>query len=210
MVMTGQRAQAVTLEAVAAGLILLSSVVFALQMTAVTPLSASTSSQHIETQLATSAEGALAASVEDGSLERAMLYYNGSSQSFVGATGPDGEYRGSPPENTSFGQRLAWAFDDRGIAYNVDLVYRAGNGTSRQPLFHRGAPSDNAVTASTTVVITDTDPLYRSDENGDGDADPRSLTVAEAASDDDLYMDDVASTSGLFNVVRVEVVAWRI
>jgi hypothetical protein len=197
------RGQAITLEAIVAGLILLSSVVFALQMTAVTPLSASTSSQHIENQLSASAEGLLAASVEDGSLERALLFYNETSSTFIGATYQD-YYAGSPPDN-AFGDRLAWAFDRRGIAYNVYVTYDVGSVGRERRMIYRGQPSDNAVSAQTTVVLTDDAPLYH-DPDTDGVAEPQSGTDLET----DYFMSDQSPTTALYNVVNVEVVVWRI
>lgn len=198
------RGQAITLEAVAAGLVLLSSVVFALQMTAVTPLSASTSSQHIENQLQASTEGLLAATIDDGSLERGLLYYNETSSRFIGASGQRGEYRGSPPDNR-FGRTLNWAFDRRGIAYNVYVTYDAGGADRTRRMYYRGEPSDNAVTARETVTFTDDTPLYN-DTDGDGVAEPRPLTVSDTGG----YLMGDESASGLYNVVTVEVVVWRI
>jgi hypothetical protein len=202
----GERAQALTLEAVVAALLLLSSVVFALQVTAVTPLSASTSSQQIESQLGASAEGVLAASVADGSLRRAILSYNESAAAFVGADGESGEYRSDPPENV-FGQRLGWAFDDRGIAYNVYLTYRSGEGSGQRRFIYRGQPSDNAVVATTNLVLTDGTALYN-DSDGDGRAEARPTTLADLP-DGRFYARNQSGTE-FYNVVRVEVVAWRI
>jgi hypothetical protein len=204
MVGRGERGQAVTLEAIAAGLVLLSSVIFALQMTAVTPLSASTSSQHIENQLEATTEGVLASTVADGSLRRALLYYNESSSRFIGADGRRGEYRGSPPDN-QLGQTLEWAFDRRGIAYNVYVIYDAGGADRTRRMYYRGEPSDNAVTARATIPLADDAPLY-DDTDGDGVAEPRSLTVSDTSG----YLMGEGSTSGLYNVATVEVVVWRI
>lgn len=195
-----ERGQAITLEAVIAGMVLLSSLVFALQMTAVTPLSASTSSQHIENQLEASAEGVLAASVEDDSLKRAILYFNESAASFNNANF-QGYYAGQPPD-IEFGRTLEWAFDRRGIAYNIYLTYDVGGTDRERTMFYRGEPSDNAVSASTIVVLTDDDPLYE----GTPTAEPRSVTVT----DPNFYADDQSTGNRLFNVVKVEVVVWRI
>lgn len=197
-----QRGQAATLEAIVAALILLSSVVFALQMTAVTPLSASTSSQHIENQLEASAEGLLATAVEDGSLKRALLFYNNSTNVFVGADN-DG-YNARPPNNT-FGETLSWAFDDRGIAYNIYVEY-SGSNTGRN-LYYRGEPSDNAVAATTTLVVMDETPMYHHADD-DGVLEPRSYTVSQALPNSSYIPD--ASPGTLYNIVRVEVVVWRI
>ena len=72
------RGQIYTLEAVIAAVLLVSSLVFALQVTAVTPLSASTSNQHIENQQRASASGVLTAAEEAGILQDAVLFWNDS------------------------------------------------------------------------------------------------------------------------------------
>jgi len=61
---TDDRAQAHTLEAFAAAILLVAALTFALQATAVTPLSASTSNQHIENQQRAVATDLLATSAE--------------------------------------------------------------------------------------------------------------------------------------------------
>ena len=201
--MTADRAQAVTLEAILGGLVLLASVLFALQMTAVTPLSASTSSQHIENQLEATADGVLATAVEDGSLEQAVLYYNESAGVFVDST-YQGYYAGEPPNN-EFGRTLDATFDQRGIAYNVYVTYDYRGEDRTRRMIYRGQPSDNAVRSSTTIQITDDTPLYN-ESDADNSADPRPVTVSDTS---DLYMED-QSTTGLYNVVTVEVIVWRI
>lgn len=201
--MRENRGQAVTLEAIVGGLILVSSIVFALQMTAVTPLSASTSSQHIENQLEASTEGVLATSVDDGSLKRAILFYNESSGTFINST-YQGYYAGPPPNNT-FGRTLAKLFDERGIAYNVYVTYDYDGADRSRQMIYRGQPSDNAVRATATVTVVDDTPLYNDTDN-DGIAEPRPVTVSDT---DGFYMED-QSTSGLYNVATVEVVLWRI
>lgn len=98
------RAQVHTLESIVAGLLLMASVVFALQMTAVTPLSASTSSQHIENQQQASAEGVLAAAAESGALRRAVLYWDEQEGTFNGTTDGTAYTVNAPPND--FGTML--------------------------------------------------------------------------------------------------------
>jgi len=196
---TLQRGQVHTLEGVVAALLLVSSIVFALQMTSVTPLSASTSSQHIENQQQATAEGVLANAADSGALEEAVLFWNESADSFHDTRG-ERYYTGKVPPN-ELGDLLDRAFGSRGIAYNVWAVHQAGDGnsTQRQEIVFVGEPSDNAVKTTRTVVLTDDDRLY--DETG-AETDTR---VANAS----FYAPDVASGS-VYNVIRVEVVVWRI
>ncbi|WP_159904911.1 DUF7288 family protein [Salinirussus salinus] len=200
----GDRGQAHTLEAVIGALLLLTSVLFALQSTAVTPLSASTSSQHIENQQQERAQGLLAAAAENGTLKPAVLYWNpdvGENGRFHGTDGDNRYYEGTRP-NVTFAQMLNRTFTSQGIAYNVNFEYRTQSGTDTQRFIYNGVPSDNAVSASWTTVLDDSDHLYTAQGKPDSNA---------RIGDDntDFYIPDTYD-SDLYNVVRVEVVVWRV
>jgi len=197
--MTG-RAQAHALEGIVASLLLLSSVVFALQMTAVTPLTASTSSQHLENQQEATAHGILASAAETGALKRAVLNWNRTSEAFYNTTDV-GYFRRGVPHN-EFGEMLNQSFNRRGIAYNVRLAYFSQD-DQRQiaRLVYQGVPSDNAVEASRTVTLLGSDPLYDHEEK------PTSITLSNS---DANYTIPDTTPENLYNVVRVEVVVWRI
>jgi hypothetical protein len=201
--MVGSRGQAHTLEAIIAALLLLVSVGIALQMTAVTPLSASTSSQHLENQLDQTAKGILASNAETGSLKTAVLYWNTTTESFHNTTGDREYYTENPPENITFGATLNRTLDERNVAYNVYVYYRTGTGQQeRQRMIYRGEPSEHAVTASHTVTIVDSDRLRF--QNG---------TAGDRVDGANFYLPDstpAPGRGGLYNQVRVEVVAWRI
>jgi len=191
-----KRSQALTLEAVTGAILLLVAVGFALQITAVTPLSASTSSQHLENQLQSSTEGILASTAETGALHSAVLYWNESTGEFENAD-EGGYYRTGPPDNR-FGTALANSFSDRNIAYNVVVHYQTATGELRsQRMIYQGEPSDHAVSAARTVLLQDTDNLTAS-------------TPIEVQSAGSFYAPDSAPGERLYNVVRVEVIAWRI
>ena len=192
------RGQAHTLEAFAAGTILLASIVFALQVTAVTPLTASTSSQHIENQQEAVATGLLAAAAENGTLKPTLLYVNNSTGRFHGDTFEGAYVSGGPP--TTFGSRLNQTFRERGIAFNLYAHYQTSErAVRRQPLVQMGGPSDNAISARWTVTLYDDDVLYASDNT------PTNNTLANASS---FYAPD-QHPGQLYNVVEVEVVVWR-
>lgn len=206
-----ERGQAHTLEAVVGAIILLTAIAFALQMTIVTPLSASTSSQHIEGQQRAVAQGVLASAAEEGALHEAVMYWNETAGRYHD-TSSQGFYSDDPPDN-QFGEKLSRAFDEEGIAYNVKVYYQTGNETTRNQVNERlmisqGTPSDNAVSATRTIAIRNDDRLV------DADGSLNETTVNEA---DNFYIrnghSDASGASdghGLYNVVRIEVVAWRI
>lgn len=195
-----ERSQALTLEAVTAAILLLVAVGFALQITAVTPLSASTSSQHLENQLQSSTEGILASTAETGALRSSVLYWNESTAEFNGS-GEATYYRSGPPDN-EFGTALANSFSDRNIAYNVVVHYQTETAAGElqlrsQRMIYQGSPSDHAISASRTVLLQDTDNLTGSQN-------------IEVQSSSSFYAPDSASGEIFYNLVRVEVIAWRI
>ncbi|QLG62801.1 DUF7288 family protein [Halorarum salinum] len=195
------RGQAHTLEAVTAGILLLSTVAFALQVTAVTPLTGSTSNQHIENQQAAMAEGVLDTAAANGTLKPTLLAWNGTAGTFHGAT-RDGYLNGGPP--TPFGGTLNETFRSRGVAMDVTVTFLRGTDLDRVdavPLVNLGAPSDNSAVATTTVTLYDDDRVHDADGNPTG---PR-LDETE-----NFYADDVSPDSPVYNVLRIEVVVWRI
>ena len=118
----GDRGQAYALEAIVTSLILLSGLVFALQATAVTPLSASTSSQHIENQQAATAEGVLATAADDGSLRVAVLNWDDGDGEFHGSDADRSYYTNTAPEN-GFGDLLSRALGIASPGDGADHVF---------------------------------------------------------------------------------------
>lgn len=199
MVVGSDRGQAFTLEGIVAALVLLASVVFALQMTAVTPLSASTSNQQIEGQLGAVSEGVLEQARTNGTLRPALLYWNDSLGAFHNASAKGYYTACATPQ--PFGQLLERTFTDHGVACNVDVQYLTADGDPRiERLVYVGTPTDNAVRATVLVTLYDDDVLY------DADGEPTTTTLA---SSNTFYAPDVANGSRLYNVVQVEVVVWR-
>lgn len=194
--MVSSRGQAFTLEAIVAAMLLMGGLVFALHATAVTPLSASTSSQHIENQHHATARGALLTAAENGTLKVAVLNWNTSGESFYGARDA---YYVDHPEN-GFGDLLNRSFGSRGIVYNAYVTYEnEADEQRRQTMVYRGEPSDNAVIASVPVMLYDDDELYDGSETATGDP-------LDSSS---FYAPDTAPNSRVYNVVTVELVVWR-
>lgn len=193
------RAQAHTLEAFAAALILIASLLFAMQVTAVTPLSASTSSQQIENQQRTAAEDALRAADAAGELEETVLYWNDEEGAFHGLEDEDDDYYAPGELETALGERLERTFSDRRIAYDLRVNHHDGDGVrERQRVVHSGEPSDHAVSATRLLTLYGEDPLY--DEEGPTDA--------ELGESDGFYVEN-AGEGSFHAVVEVEVVVWR-
>lgn len=201
------RGQAHTLEAFVAGLLVLSGVTFALGTTAVTPLSASTSNQHVGNQERAAAVGVLEATEADGSLVDALVYWNATPDQdgngeFYGANNSDGAGYATGPPN-EFGRVLNETFGDRRAAFNVVVVsFDRNDSRTATSMVRMGVPSDDAVTASRQVVLYN-DTTFSSPESGN---------VSAAAADPDrrFYAADVDPGHRLFNVVEVRITVWRI
>ena len=201
------RGQAHTLEAVTAALILLGSIVFALQSTAVTPLSASTASQHIENQNAAMGEGMLAAADKNGTIEDALLYYDDERGCFHESQAcPSYAYADGGP-STAFGESLNQTFRDQGIAFNLNIIY-LGNESEitgvrnleKRQVVNFGDPSDHAVMVRHTVTLYDDDLLR------DEDAEKTGTELQNAES---FYAPNINEDGSVYNVVQVELVIWR-
>ena len=204
------RGQAFTVEGLAAAILLLGTLVFALQATGITALSGGTAGGAVETQQADLARGVLASAVASDTLEPSLLYWN---DSFVGPDG-NGTYHGLGGDDyyvaglpTAFGDSLDRTLTDAGYAYNVNLYYYNDSTDApdatvvARPLVEQGTPSDDAIRAVRTVTLYDDDVLYDETE---------AATNTTLANTSNFFVPDASPDSPVYNVVQVEVVAWRL
>lgn len=195
------RGQALSFEGISAAIILLAAVGFALQVTAVTPLSPSTSSQHVENQIQSTADGALDSAAQRGTLDESVLFWDDSDGRFHSASSGVAHYQGRPPGDLPLSETLNRTFDDRNIAYNLFVSYHTENGMETQRLVEQGRPSDHAVSASQTLVVHESDRLVKDDgSRGNRLGSPSTGFYAPNIDTDEL----------MYNILHVEVVAWRI
>lgn len=237
--LTERRGQAFTMEAVFAAILLLAAVLFALQTTAITPLTGSTTSQQVQNQQSAVAEGVLASAAEQGMLKEAALHYDIEADNWHGL-GPgesayattDSDHDRGPPEALRLANRLDRAYSD-GVATNVNMHYFTaptdrGQGDQHhktETLVDMGTPSSNAVTATRTIVLYTDDVPLEADGDPYEDATGSQITLEDVHDDAslDFYAEYVAQDSAggiskspinegspVYNVVTVEVVVWRI
>ena len=200
------RGQAHTLEAFVAALLLVAGLIFATQATAVTPLSASTSNQHIENQEAIGAADALATTKERGDLKRGLLYWEGGE--FVNSSDP-GYYTGMVNATHPLYQPFDEAFDARRVAFNVDVYTVEDGDRDRQRMVDMGEPSDNAATASVRLPLYTDDRLWASEETGDGGS-FTGPTLGDTDEHDYFAPPDAGGSDVLYTVVEVRITAWQI
>lgn len=200
MVRHDQRGQVFTLEGFIAALLVLSSVFFVLNVTAVTPLSASASNQHVENQQSAMATGLLDVAAANESLKPTLLAWDDANGGFYDASA-DGYYL-TCGFDTAFGVLLAQTFEANGVACNVNLRYVTASGNlSTERLVYVGEPTDTAVRATSFVTLYDDDRLVTA--NGTD----TNVTLANAST---FYAPDAAPNDPLYNVIEVEVIVWRL
>lgn len=206
------RAQAFSLEAFVASILLVATLAFALQAVAIDANTASSADAELRNQHAGIAAGVLEGAADSGELQSTLVYWDESEEQFYGANenaSPQfneeevGYYVTRNP-NTSFGRATNETLQANGIRYNVDLRYRTADGDRRtQRLIEHGTPGHDAVRLTETVTLYDDTALVDRDDES-----PRE-NVTLASVEDDFYAPDAAPDSPLYNVIRVEVVVWR-
>ena len=195
------RGQAHTLEAFTAAILIVAGVTFALQATAVTPLSASTSNQHLENQQRAVATDLLETSAANGDLEAAVLRWDPQNESFTRGGTPGRFTRGGPPNG--FGEALNRTFGDRRIAFNVRVAHGQRHETVTT-MVDMGSPSDNAVTATRAVVLTDDANLTMPEHE------TTTLGGLSNESDPGAFYATDASSGPIYDRVEVRIVVWRL
>lgn len=193
------RGQLFTLEGFVAALVVLSSVIFALTTTAATPLSTSTSNQHLETQQGAETASLLDAAKADGDLHSLVRYWDDDRGAFHNSSAKG--YYLACRFDSALGQRLDRMFDRRGATCNVNVRYITANGIVRsERVVYVGDPTENAVRETATVTLYDTDRLVLP-------SGAESNVTLENAST--FYLPDADPAGPVYNVVEVEVIAWR-
>lgn len=194
------RAQAFTLEALVAGLLIVVALLFALQSVVVAP---GIPGSDIEPDVRQQATDTLDIAHHEGALNHMLRYYNNSTaeETFAGARSADIGY-GSDVPPTRFGELIEDSFTNRGMVVNVIVNYHRPNSTvvDSDRLVYRGAPPDAATVATSTVT------LY-SDQHLTGPA-GANRTLGEAAADGTYPIPDVDPDGPVHNIVELRVIIW--
>ncbi|AXR78576.1 hypothetical protein AArcMg_1358 [Natrarchaeobaculum sulfurireducens] len=200
--MTGsERGQAFTLEGFIGAMVVLMAVLFALQAVVLTPTSGGLADRSIQSQVQQEAQDALVVSDQDGNLSETVRNWDGEGgfNETDGQTGPEGNQTYSA-ENfgnvSTLGDILNQSFAERGWSYNVELHYTNETGSHEtRTLVYQGSPSSDAVTASYTVT------LYETQEAG-------SKQLRNYDEDNDWSIPRSSDSDMLYNVVEVRVTLW--
>ena len=186
-----------TLEAVTATMIMVSVIVFTVQATSLTPLTSSTANAHIEAQMQTIGQDML--NVLDHSsfgsispLRQDIISWNGKECSWNGTAYCSVTTKGYTLSDSSTAEMLQEIAVPRGIAHNILFTYIDSSGLPQGTAYiYNGDPSDNAVSVSRKVLLSDhdiSDPVGFLANTGIPDADP---------------------ASDFYNIVDVRLTLWR-
>mgnify|MGYP000451121119 CR=1 FL=1 len=193
-----ERGQAHTLEGVMAALLVVLSLLFAVQISVTGPLASNTAREGVSDQLRGVGESTLAVADERDALRAAALDWNASRPAFRGSN-DDGHYTDGRyldgEEPSELAQLLNDSFADDRTIYNVDIVHWQNGARESSEVIYSGEPTDGAVTVSRSVTLYDDDTVASGE------------TLEELSGE--LFYADETSTGHVYTVVRVEVTLWR-
>jgi hypothetical protein len=186
-----------TLEAVTATMIMVSVIIFTVQATSLTPLTSSTANAHIEAQMQTMGQDMLNV-LDHGSygyispLKQDIVSWNGQEFSWNGAVYCSVNTMEYDHLNSSTAKMLKDIAVPRGIAHNVLFICIDSSGLPRGKAYiYNGDPSDNAVSVSRKVVLSDHDI-----------SDPVTFLA-------NTGIPDTSPSSDFYNIVDVKLTFWR-
>ncbi|QFU82971.1 DUF7288 family protein [Natronorubrum aibiense] len=208
------RGQAYTLEGFISAMVVLMALLLALQSVVITPTTGGLTDRTVKSQVQQETQDALvvaATADHDGkkNLSEMVRYWNdteGDNGEFHNASESDdvpGYYNASSQtelyEEFVLGEILADRFTERGLSYNVELVYwNESRGVHESEyLVYQG--ESEAVTASYMVTLFEDDDLLESDSDVGGSDNYPIARGTEDDGDDD---------SEIYNVVEVRVSVW--
>jgi hypothetical protein len=206
--MDSDRAQLYTIEGVIGALVILSAVVFAMQSVAVSPTSSGDVGPTERTDLRHQANDVLSIASQNDTfdLNRLVRYWSQSKQTFYGGLNPRLGYGERRPPG-AIGHLLNETFTTRSRSYNLVMRYRAsnGSGTLTTPIVRTGPPAENAVIATRTVTLYDSQTLT---SPGAGGVELRQYDTDPYDGDDGYYPVPDAMDGPLYNVVEVRLIVW--
>jgi len=195
--MFDERAQLHTLEGVAASVILLIVIIYAIDATSMTPLTASTSSVHVESELQTLGQDILNTLdyAEPGyrsKLKYDIMNWDGQEYIWNGTLYIEkGNFSSSHNLTNNLTRLLKDILVNQGIAHKVEVVYLINSNNITVPssstdIIYAGSPSNNAVIVSRKIVLQDTDIVSTGNP-----------------------IEDIDHSSNLRNIVEIKLVMWR-
>ncbi|WP_246987835.1 DUF7288 family protein [Halorientalis marina] len=205
--MRDDRSQAYTLEGVFAAIIVLSAMLYGLQIVDVGPWT-SESAERTE-QLRSQAADTLDLAASNGTLSRAVRCYGtAGKRAFDG-----GRLNTGTPRSTTLERMLNKTFDERDYEYNLYFYYWDGSGEQERVVASRqfetsgdiAAPSDAAAIVSRRIAVYDDQSSLYTTET---DARECGTEFDSLKDTSPFYMPDAEPDKPLYNIVEVRLVVW--
>lgn len=183
-----------TLEALISLVLIIGVIIFSFQATSIIPLTSSTANTHIESQLQIIGQDILTSLDyspygQNSELKKDIVswdgaYYNWNSDKYISSAHKE-------LTNSSIAEILYFIVIPRGIAHNVEMEWTNNDGTiTTLPYIYNGDPSDNAVTISKRVLLSDQD-------------------IGSTAFAHNTGLWDADPTTDFYNLVNVRLTLWR-
>ncbi len=195
--MFDDKAQLHTLEGVAASVLLLMVIIYAIDATSMTPLTSSTANLHVETELAALGQDILntldySEPGHNSKLKNDILAWDGKTYVLWDGTNYSewGNVTSQNYLNNTLTNVLIGTLVRQGIAHNVEISFIAANKTSlsTMKMIDNGNPSDNAVIVSRKIVI----------HNNEAGVLNSSYPIK-----------DIDTSTNLLNIVDIKLILWR-
>jgi len=193
----GDTAQLYTLEGVAAAVVMLLAMTYALNAFVVTPTSDVNPGTNTNQLVA---EDLLSVSEENEELKELLLNWNVSEGEFVNSTGGVYYYEGEDPDpaGLAFGKNARSVLTDDGLSYDIEASFRKpSGGTGSLTVVDNGEPGTSAVSATQTVILLDSDEV----KNATG-------TVKISKTDKYPIPNDPSRESDVYNQATVRITVW--
>ncbi len=192
--MFDEKAQLHTLEGVAASTILLLVIIYAIDATSMTPLTSSTSSVHVESELRALGQDILntmdyAEPGYNSNLKNDIITWDGNEYIWSGSS-----YLikgGTTSLNNNLSATLNITLIKQGIAHNVELTYLENSTLlpNNRNMIYNGDPSTSAVIVTRKIVLQD------------AEAPPNPYNP--------ISKKDIDPSTSLYNIVEVKLILWR-
>ncbi len=198
--MFDEKAQLHTLEGVAASVILLVVIIYAIDATSLTPLTSSTSSVQVESELKSLGQDILntqdyAETGYNSKLKNDIARWNGIVYIWNGSMYL--EKGGTETLNNNLTEILRRTFVNRSIAYNVELtfIHNSTFNIDNINMIYNGDPSNNAIKVSRKIVFQNIG--MNNESEGDG-------------FNPDSPIKDIDPLTNFYNIVDIKLVLWRL
>jgi hypothetical protein len=199
-------AQLYTLEGLAAAVVLLLAVTYALNAFVVSPTSdvnpgTETNQRVAEDLLAVAANDTDA---NNSDLKELLLNWNATAGGIGFENSTDGVYyyegEDPDPDGLEFGEDLRNVLTKNGVSYNIDATFRKENRTGEITIVDKGEPTTSALSASRTVVLLDDDNVTKTTSPNDN--------VNLSTTTTYPIPKDPSRSTDVYNQVRVRITVW--